>query len=70
MNKKLYRSKKDRMLCGVAGGVANYFDQDPSIVRLAFVLLTLFSGAGLILYIVACIIVPEEPDKKVVSGKK
>ena len=38
--KRLYRSKKDRMICGVCGGIANYFNIDPTLVRLAFVLIT------------------------------
>ncbi len=58
--KRLFRSKKDRILGGVCGGVADYFDVDPTIVRLIWVLLTLAWGAGLLLYIIAWIIVPEQ----------
>ncbi len=57
--KRLYRSTKDRMLGGVCGGIADYFQVDPTLVRLAWILLTLAWGAGLILYIIAWIIVPE-----------
>ena len=39
--KRLYRSKKDRMICGVCGGIANYFNIDPTLVRLAFVLIAM-----------------------------
>ena len=58
--KRLYRSTKDRILGGVCAGVADYFDVDPTIVRLIWVLLTLAWGAGLLLYIIAWIIVPEQ----------
>ncbi len=56
--KRLYRSTKDKVLGGVCGGVAEYFEVDPVIVRLLWVLLTLAWGAGLLLYIIAWIIVP------------
>lgn len=58
--KRLYRSSKDKILGGVCAGVADYFDVDPTIVRLIWVLLTLAWGAGLLLYIIAWIIVPEK----------
>ncbi len=60
-NKKLYRSRSDRMVAGVAGGLAEYFSIDPTIVRLAFVLLALMGGPGLIIYIIMWIVVPEAP---------
>jgi phage shock protein PspC (stress-responsive transcriptional regulator) len=63
-NKKLYRSKKDRVVLGVAAGLGEYFDVDPIIVRLIFVLLTIWGGAGLLFYIVAAIVIPEEPKVK------
>jgi phage shock protein C len=59
--KKLYRSQKDRMIAGVAGGVAEYFNVDPTLIRLAFVLLLLWGGGGILLYIIMWIVVPEEP---------
>jgi len=61
MDKRLYRSKKDRRLCGVCGGLAEYFDVDPTIVRLIWLLLTLISsGKSLIIYLICCFIIPEE----------
>ena len=60
MTKKWYRSRKDKMIGGVAGGLAEYFDIDPTIVRLLFVA-GLFMGAGFLVYIVLWIVVPEEP---------
>ena len=59
MKKRLYRSKKDKMLAGICGGLAEYFDVDPSLVRLATVLLCLCAGTGLLVYIIAAIIIPE-----------
>ncbi|MCB8569062.1 PspC domain-containing protein [Faecalibacillus faecis] len=59
--KKLYRSRKDKMLAGICGGLAEYFDVDPSLVRLASVLLCLYAGTGLLVYILAAIIIPEDP---------
>lgn len=57
--KKLVRSQKNRVIGGVAGGVAEYFDIDPILVRLVFVLLTIFGGSGVLLYIIAWIVIPE-----------
>ena len=62
--KKLYRSKKDRMIAGVCGGIAEYLGIDSSIVRLLWVLLCLLNGIGIILYIAAAIIIPEAPEEK------
>jgi phage shock protein PspC (stress-responsive transcriptional regulator) len=58
--RKLYRSKTDRKLAGVCGGLAQYFDIDATLIRVLFVAITLF-GAGLVLYVAMWIIVPEEP---------
>jgi len=61
MTKRLYRSRKERMVAGVCGGLAEYFDVDPTIIRLLAVLLALAGGPGLVVYIVMAIVVPEEP---------
>jgi phage shock protein C len=61
MRERLYRSRSDRMLFGVAGGMARFLDLDPSIVRIVWALLVIAGGAGLLLYIVAAIVIPEEP---------
>lgn len=58
--KRLYRSKTNRVISGICGGLAEYFDIDPTIVRLVFVLLALFSGVGIILYIIGIFVIPEE----------
>ena len=62
MEKKLYRSRTDKKLCGVCGGLAKYFNMDPTIVRVLTVLLTLCVGGGLLAYIVCALIMPEEPE--------
>ncbi|MBS1318076.1 MAG: PspC domain-containing protein [Lachnospiraceae bacterium] len=57
--KRLYKSKTNRVICGVCGGVGEYFGIDPTIVRLLCVLLGLTS-TGVIVYIIAALIMPEE----------
>ncbi len=61
MNKKLYRSNKDKMLGGVAGGLAEYFAIDPTLVRIIFVVSLFAGGAGVLAYIILWMVVPEEP---------
>ncbi len=61
MNKKLYRSRKDKMLGGVAAGLAEYFDIDPTLVRIAFVITLFLGGTGVLAYLILWIVVPEEP---------
>lgn len=62
--KRLYRSKKDRKIAGVCGGIAEYFDIDPVIVRAIAVILLIPGGLpGLVPYIVLWFIVPEKPSK-------
>lgn len=60
MKKRLYKSSTDKKVCGVCGGIANYFDVDPTVIRLIWVIFTLAGGSGLIAYIVAAIIMPDE----------
>ena len=62
MNRRLYRCTHDRRIAGVASGVAEYFDVDPTIVRILWVLSIFFGGLGLLLYIAMAIIVPLEPE--------
>ncbi len=63
MNKKLYRSYKDKMLGGVAAGLAEYFNIDTTLVRVLFVVTLFLGGTGILAYIILWIIVPEEPIK-------
>jgi phage shock protein C len=60
-NQRLYRSRDERMLAGVCGGLAQFFGIDPTIMRLIFVVLALMGGPGLLIYIIMWIVVPEEP---------
>ena len=62
MEKKLYRSRTDKKICGVCAGLAKYLNMDVSIMRLIVVLLTLFVGGGLIAYIICALVIPEEPE--------
>jgi phage shock protein C len=59
--RKLYRSKTDRKLAGVCGGLAQYFNVDATLIRVLFVLLAVLGGSGLVLYLAMWIIVPKEP---------
>lgn len=61
MNKRLYRSRRDVMICGVCGGIAEYFDVDPTLIRLGAVVLIFGWGSGLLAYLVAAIIIPKNP---------
>ncbi len=63
MKKKLYKSKTDKKLCGVCGGVAEYFDIDPTVARLAWVAFTLLGGSGILAYIIAAIVMPVETEE-------
>lgn len=60
MNKRLTRVEEGKMLCGVCAGIAKYFDIDPTLIRLGWVILSCFGGTGLLAYFVAAIIIPKE----------
>ena len=59
--KRLYRSNRNKILAGICGGVAEYFNFDPTVVRLAWVFLTLLGGSGILLYIIAFFVMPNNP---------
>jgi phage shock protein C len=61
MNRRLYRSRKEKMIGGVCAGLAQYFDIDPVIVRIVFVVAVFMGGSGILAYIICWIIMPEEP---------
>ena len=63
MKKKLYRSKTDKMLCGVLGGLAEYLDVDATLLRILYAALSVFSAGfpGIVLYIICAIVIPEAP---------
>jgi len=62
LKKKLYRSRRDSVIGGVCGGIADYFDIDSTLIRLAFILILLARGAGLLAYIIAWILIPGKPQ--------
>ena len=59
-DKRLVKSSRDRMICGVCGGVADYLNVDVSLVRLLWIIFTAFGGSGILAYIIAAIVIPEE----------
>ena len=63
--KKLQKSKNQKMIAGVCGGIGEYFEIDPTLVRLGFVLVSLLGGSGLFAYILAAIIMPEAESEEV-----
>ena len=63
--KKLYKSKSQRMISGVCGGIAEYFDMDVTLVRLGFAAISIFCGSGILAYIIAAIVIPEEENSAV-----
>jgi phage shock protein C len=63
MEKRFYRSRTDKKLAGVCAGIASYFEIDPTLVRLIWIVFTFAGGAGLLAYIIAAIVMPEEPDQ-------
>ncbi len=60
--KRLVRSRNDKMLFGVCGGLADYLNIDPVIIRLLAALLTLWNGVGLLIYVVLALIMPQAPE--------
>jgi phage shock protein C len=62
MKKKIYRSESDRRIAGVCGGIGEYFDVDSTLIRLAFVFFVLAAGTGLLAYVIAAIIMPNESE--------
>jgi len=61
MEKRLYRIREGRKLCGVCGGIAAYLELDPTVIRVVWVIGTLFAGAGILAYIACALIIPEQP---------
>lgn len=59
-NKKLYRSSTNYKLAGVCGGIGEYFNIDPTLVRLAWILFSVMGGAGLLAYIIAALVMPKQ----------
>jgi len=68
MTKKLYRSRTQRMIAGICGGLAEYFSLDPTVVRVLFVAAALLWGGGLLLYLILWFVIPEAPQKPEATG--
>lgn len=60
-NKRLYRSSTDRILGGVCGGIGEFFNIDPTLIRLGWVLFCAMGGSGVLAYVIAAIIIPDQP---------
>ena len=68
MQKKLYRSKSDRQIAGVCGGLAEYINIDPTVIRVIWALVGL-TGAGLVAYLVCALVIPEKPDNTIIDAE-
>ena len=62
MEKKLYRSRTDKKIAGVCGGLARYLNVDPTVVRLIWAIVAVCGGAGLLAYLICALVIPEEPE--------
>ncbi|NTV47369.1 MAG: PspC domain-containing protein [Chlorobiales bacterium] len=62
MQSKLYRSRQDKVIAGVAAGLGKYFDVDPVLVRVIFVVFTVMGGSGFLAYVILWIVMPKEPE--------
>ena len=62
MDRRLYKSNENKMVGGVCGGIAEYFDIDPTLVRLGWVLFCALGGSGILAYIIAAIVIPRRPE--------
>ena len=62
MKKRLYKSNDNRMIDGVCGGIAEYFDIDPTLVRVGWILFCAAGGSGFVAYLIAALIIPRKPE--------
>lgn len=60
--KKLFKSNTNKKICGVCGGIAEYFNIDPTIIRLVWAILAIWFGAGILIYIIAALVMPTFPE--------
>ncbi|MBM4160862.1 MAG: PspC domain-containing protein [Ignavibacteria bacterium] len=67
MPKRLYLSRKNKVIAGVAGGIAEYLDVDPVLIRIAFIIAVFAGGSGILAYIIAWIIIPEQPKEETMT---
>jgi phage shock protein PspC (stress-responsive transcriptional regulator) len=69
MAKRIYRTRNEKVIAGVCGGIGRYLDIDPVLVRLVWVLTVIFAGTGILAYIIAWILIPKEPALQHSSGQ-
>ena len=62
--KKLCKSNKNRKVCGVCGGIAEYLNTDPTLIRLAFLVISACAGSGLLAYLIAALVMPEAQEQE------
>ncbi|MBO4990871.1 MAG: PspC domain-containing protein [Firmicutes bacterium] len=62
MSKRLYKSNREKMVDGVCAGIGEYFDVDPTLVRLAWLLFCAVGGSGILVYIIAALVIPRRPQ--------
>ena len=62
MEKRIYRPREGKVLVGVCSGIANYFNIDPVLVRLGWIIFCCLGGSGILAYLVAAVLIPEEPE--------
>ena len=62
MSKRLYKSNREKLVSGVCGGIAEYFNIDPTLVRIAWILFCAAGGSGFLAYVIAAIIIPNNPE--------
>lgn len=65
--RRLYRSREDRWIAGVCGGLGRFFGIDPMPVRIGFIILSFWQGVGVLIYLIMLLIVPEEPASQIVT---
>ena len=68
MKKRLYRDEKGKMIAGVCSGMAEYFDIDPTVVRLAWIIFGCMAGSGLLAYIICAMVMPRNPVNYIESN--
>lgn len=63
MDKRLYKSRRDKKIFGVCGGLAKYFDVDPTLIRILWVIFAFAFGSGILAYIICAIVMSEDPNE-------
>ena len=69
MDKRLNKSNENRMIDGVCGGIAEYFNIDPTVVRVVWAVTSIFAFAGVVAYAVCAFVIPEKPDGEIVDAE-